>query len=153
MKHIDYAYTFGIDESTIEERLRTAETGVLSLSKDDESYAIPLAHYYDSDGLYFRLGVTDGSRKQAFIEATETACYVCYGTEATDDPREIESWSVMVTGQLSEIPDSEYDRFDTAEINRQFAPIRVFDENIDEIEIRILELELDTITGRATSES
>ena len=59
MKHIDYAYTFGIDESTIEERLQTAETGVLSLSKDGESYAIPLAHYYDGDGLYFRLGVTE----------------------------------------------------------------------------------------------
>ncbi|SDC34484.1 pyridoxamine 5'-phosphate oxidase family protein [Natrinema hispanicum] len=151
MKHIDYAYTFGMDESAIEERLRTGETGVLSLSKDDESYAIPLAHYYDGDGLYVRLGVTEGSRKQAFIEATETACYVCYGTEATDDPREIDSWSVMVTGHLSEIPESDYDRFDTAEINRQFAPIRVFDENIDEIDIRIFELEIDTMTGRTTS--
>ena len=153
MDHIDYAYTFGMDESAIEERLRETETGVLSLSRDNESYAVPMAHYYDGDGLYVRLGVTDGSRKQAFIEATETACYVCYGTEATDDPREIDSWSVMLTGRLSEVPQSEYDRFDTAEINRQFAPIRVFDENIDEIEIRILELEIETMTGRTTSES
>jgi nitroimidazol reductase NimA-like FMN-containing flavoprotein (pyridoxamine 5'-phosphate oxidase superfamily) len=152
MKHVEYAYTLGMDDAAVEERLRTTGTGVLALSRDGESYAIPLAHYYDGDGLYFRLGVTEGSRKQQFLESTETACYVLYDAAETDDPQEIDTWSVLVTGRLSELPPSERDRFDTAEINRRFTPIRLFDEDVDDVEIVIYELEITSITGRKTPE-
>lgn len=150
MEHIEYAYTLGMDDSEIETRLQTAESGVLALARDGDSYAIPLAHYYDGDDLYFRLGAADGSTKREFRETTGTACYVLYGTESTDDPREVDSWSIVVTGQLVELPETEHDRFDTAEINRHFSPIRVFDEAIDDIEITVVKLEIDTITGRRT---
>lgn len=123
---------------------------VCSLSKNDDAYAIPVAHFYDGENLYFRLGSTDGSTKRAFLTTTETACYVLYGTEPTADPNELESWSVVVTGRLSEVAETEHDRFDTAAINRRFSPIRVFDEPIDDIEITIVELEVDTVTGRST---
>ncbi|MFP9191782.1 pyridoxamine 5'-phosphate oxidase family protein [Natronosalvus vescus] len=149
MKHVEYTHTFGMDEETVERRLRDAETGVLSLASGSDSYAIPVAHYYD-DQLYFRLGVTRGSAKQAYLESTETACYIVYGTEKTADPRKIDSWSVHVTGSLSQLTGAERDRFDTAESNRHFAPIRVFDEDIEDIEISIVELEIETITGRTT---
>ena len=150
MKHIEYAYTHGMDSDEIEARLRSAETGVLSLSRDNDAYAVPLAHYYDGAGLYFRIGSTAGSTKRAFREATETACYVLYGVEETDEPEELESWSIHITGQLDQLPEDEYDRFDTAAINRHFSPIRVFDEAIDDIEITIVKLDIDTITGRST---
>jgi len=150
MEHVEYAYTSGMDDSEIEAWLRTAETGVLALSSDSDAYAIPLAHYYDGDSLYFRLGLTEGSEKREFWEATETACYVLYGAESTEDPRGLDSWSIVVTGRLVELPETEHERFDTAEINRRFSPIRVFDEAIDDIEITIVELEIDTITGRHT---
>lgn len=150
MEHVEYAYTRGMDDAEIEERLRTAETGVLALSGDGDAYAIPLAHYYDGEGLYFRLGSTEGSTKREFRETTETACYVLYGTEPTDDPRELESWSIVVTGQLVDLPETEHGRFDTAEINRRFSPIRVFDEAIEDIDITIAELDIDTVTGRRT---
>jgi len=150
MEHIDYAYTSGLDDSEIEDRLQTAQTGVLALSGDGDAYALPLAHYYDGDSLYFRLGLTEGSTKRAFWETTETACYVLYGTEETDDPRGLDSWSVMVTGRLDELPESEHEQFDTAEINRQFSPIRVFDEAIEDIDITIFELQIETMTGRHT---
>ncbi|WP_336022929.1 pyridoxamine 5'-phosphate oxidase family protein [Halobellus salinisoli] len=153
MEHIEYAYTCGMDDEAVRERLETTETGVLALSKNNDSYAVPLAHYYDGEGLYFRLGVTEGSTKQAFLDATETATYVLYDTEPTEDAREFDSWSVVVSGALSEIPNAEHDRFDTAEINSQFSPIRVFGEEIDEIDIRILELEIESIAGRETSKS
>ncbi|MFD1600952.1 pyridoxamine 5'-phosphate oxidase family protein [Halobellus rarus] len=153
MEHIEYAYTCGMDDEAVRERLETTETGVLALSKENDSYAVPLAHYYDGEGLYFRLGVTEESRSREFLDATETATYVLYGTEPTTDPREIDSWSIVISGALSEIPNAEYDRFDTAEINRQFSPIRVFGEEIDEIEIRIFEFEIESMTGRETSES
>ena len=150
MEHVEYAYTHGMDDAEIEERLLTAQTGVLSLSKGGEAYAIPLAHRYDDGRLYFRIGRTEGSRKGEFMATTETACYVLYGTEATADPRELDSWSVIVTGPLRTVPETEHARFDTAAINREFTPIRVFDESIDEIDIAILELEIDTMTGRST---
>ncbi|MFW5950086.1 MAG: pyridoxamine 5'-phosphate oxidase family protein [archaeon] len=151
MEHVEYAYTQGMADADVEERLRTAESGVLSLSKQNDAYAIPLAHLYDDGRLYFRLGWTDDSKKRAYLETTETACYVLYGTEPTDDPNELESWSVVVTGQLSEVPEAEHDRFDTAAINRDFTPIRVFDEGIEEIDITVVELEIETMTGRSTS--
>lgn len=150
MEHVEYTYTHGMDDSEIEDRLRTAETGVLALAGDGDAYAIPLAHHYDGEGLYFRLGMTEGSTKREFWETTETACYVLYGTEPTDDPRELDSWSIIVTGRLVELPETDHERFDTAEINRRFSPIRVFDEAIDDIEITIAELAIDTITGRRT---
>ncbi|QCC47782.1 pyridoxamine 5'-phosphate oxidase family protein [Halobellus limi] len=153
MDNIEYAYTHGMDDAAVEERLETTGTGVLALSEGDDSYAIPLAHYYDGERLYFRLGVTDGSRKGRFLETTDTASYVLYGTADTDDPRGIDSWSVLVTGTLTELPESEHERFDTAEINRAFSPIRVFDEDVEEMEIRIVELEIESITGRQTAEA
>lgn len=151
MKHVEYAYTYGMDDAELEERLHTSQTGVLSLSKEDDAYAIPLAHFFDGSGLYFRLGRTEDDTKWRFLETTETACYVLYGTEPTEGPDELESWSIVVTGRLEEVPESEYDRFDTAAINRDFTPIRVFDEAIDDIEITIVKLEIDAMTGRKTS--
>ena len=150
MEDVDYAYTTGLDDAEIEARLREHPTGTLSLAKDDDAYAVPLVHFYDGDRLYFRLGMTEGSKKQEFLGATETACYVLYGTEPTEDFEEIESWSVIITGRLSEVPESAQERFDDAAINREFAPIRVFDEPIEAVEIRLFELEIDTMTGRAT---
>ncbi len=150
MKHIEYAYTVGMGDDEIEERLRTSGTGVLSLSKESDAYAIPVAHHYDGKSLYFRLGVTGGSRKREFLETTETACYVLYGADPTDEPQGLDSWSIIVTGQLAEVPETEYERFNTAEINRHFSPIRVFDEAIEEIDISIVELDIDTIAGRTT---
>lgn len=150
MEHIEYAYTSGMDDSEIKERLQTTQTGVLALSDDGDAYAIPIAHYYDGDGLYFRLGATQRSTKQAFWETTKTACYALYGAEPTGDPRGLDSWSIIITGPLVELSEGERERFDTAEINRHFSPIRVFDESIDEIDITIVELAIETITGRHT---
>ena len=152
MKHIEYAYTRGMDSSELDDRLRSAETGVLALAQDKDAYAVPLAHYYDGDGLYFRLGITDDSSKRAFWENTRTVCYVLHGTEPTEDPRVLHSWSITVTGELVELPEAERERFDTAEINRHFPPIRVFGEEIDEIEITMAELDIDSMTGRITPE-
>jgi nitroimidazol reductase NimA-like FMN-containing flavoprotein (pyridoxamine 5'-phosphate oxidase superfamily) len=150
MGHVEYAHTAGIDDAEMEDRLRRAETGVLSLARDGDAYGVPLSHYYDGDGLYFRLGVTADSEKRAFWESTGTASYVLYGTDPTDAPRELNSWSVVVTGRLVELPAAARERFDTAEINRRFSPIRIFDEPIEDVEIVLAELEIEAMTGRYT---
>lgn len=139
-----------MDDAEIDDRLRAAPTGVLALAAGDDAYAVPLAHYYDGDRLYFRLGRGGGGEKWAHIERTDEACYVVHGVEETPAPEGLDSWSVTVSGRLSELPTDETARFDTAEINRRFSPIRVFDEAIEAIEIVILELEIESLTGRTT---
>lgn len=139
-----------MDGSEVDARLRDTRTGVLALANDGVAYAIPLNHYYEDGRLYFRIGYTDDSQKRDFIEATDTATYILHGTEPTDDPREFDSWTIVITGTIRDLTDEEKRTFDTAEINRDFAPIRVFDEDIDEMEITVVELVADTITGRIT---
>ncbi|MEF8785634.1 MAG: pyridoxamine 5'-phosphate oxidase family protein [Haloarculaceae archaeon] len=150
MDHIEYAYTSGMSDDDVEKRLREARTGVLSLCDGADARAVPLAHYYDGENLYFRLGKTEDSEKWDAIERTETVTYVVYDAEPTDGPDELDSWSIHVTGNLQELPDADHGRFDTAEINRRFAPIRVFEEPIEAIDIAIVELTVETLTGRTT---
>ncbi|MFW6000164.1 MAG: pyridoxamine 5'-phosphate oxidase family protein [Halorubrum sp.] len=150
MKHIEYAYTVGMDDEAVDDRLRTTESGVLALAGGNDAYAVPLAHYYDGGALYFRLGVTDGSAKRGYWETTETACYTLYGAEPTSDPKQFDSWSIVITGSLTELSEAERERFDTAEINDRFSPIRVFDEAIEDIEVTVVKLEIEETTGRTT---
>lgn len=57
------------------ERLRTSESGVLSLAKDNDGYAIPPAHVYDErETLLPRRG--DGGKQEPRVPADHrTACY------------------------------------------------------------------------------
>ncbi|MFC7132791.1 MULTISPECIES: pyridoxamine 5'-phosphate oxidase family protein [Salinibaculum] len=151
MDHIEYAYTSGMSEEEVETRLAEAPTGVLALCDDGDARAIPLAHYYDGERLYFRLGKTEGSEKWEALSTPGTATYVVYDAEPTEGPEELDSWSIHVTGRVRELPPAEHGRFDTAEINEQFAPIRVFDEAIEDIDITIVELDVETLAGRTTT--
>lgn len=153
MKHIEYTYTRGMDDAEMDDTLRTTDSGVLAQCHDGEVHAIPLAHYYDGEALYFRFGTTDDSTKRVPGESSKQVCYTLYDAYSTDDPRELDSWSIVITGRLVEIPDDEYERFDTAEINDRFAPIRVFDEAIEDVDITIVELEIERMTGRITPDS
>jgi nitroimidazol reductase NimA-like FMN-containing flavoprotein (pyridoxamine 5'-phosphate oxidase superfamily) len=150
MEHIEYAYTHGMDDGEIGERLESAETGVLSLADEDDAYGIPIAHYYDGEDIYFRLGMTEDSHKREILDRGGSVSYVVYGAEETDEARGIDSWSIVLSGTLERIPESDHDRFDTAVINRQFTPIRVFDEDVSEIDIVIFRLDAESVTGRST---
>lgn len=152
MEDIEYTYTRGMDQQELENRLAEEPTGILALADGDDAYAIPLVHYFDGARLYFRMGMTDDSTKRRYWDATEKACYVVYGAEHTDDPRTLDSWSIIATGRLTELDASQAEEFPTAAINRRFAPIRFFDEPIDEVDIVMAALEIETITGRRTTE-
>ena len=140
MEHVEYLYTFGMDEAELERHLREAETGVLSLARENDAYAVPVGCHFDGDRLLLRLAVESGSQKMSFVEETGQVSFVVY--DATTD----ESWSVLVTGELRET-DGE---FDETQINEWFAPLRVFDEAIDEVEPVLYELEIAEVTGRRT---
>jgi hypothetical protein len=111
----------------IEETLHSTNIGVLSLCRGREAYSIPLAHHYENDRLYFRLGYTSNSKMMTFLETTDNVCYLICETSPTNDPEELKSWSVIVTGRMRTLPPDERARFDETELNALFPPIRVFD--------------------------
>ena len=145
MEHVDFTYTAGMDRASVDARLRDAEAGVLALADHDDAYAIPLAFHYDGgDSILLRLGRFEGSEKMAYLETTERACFVLYGYESPED-----SWSVLLRGTVRPLP-ADDERYDDAEINRRFPDLRVFDEDIADLEIELFEFQFDAVTGRRT---
>lgn len=145
MKHVNYTYAVGMTDEAVDRRLRENDTGVLSLARDGDAYAIPAAYYYDGTSLLLRLGDHPESDKMRYIESTENACFVVHEKRGEGD-----AWSVVVNGPLRRLTEDEMDEFTETEINERFPSIWVFDEEIAELEPVILELPLDDVTGRET---
>ncbi|QCJ45945.1 pyridoxamine 5'-phosphate oxidase family protein [Haloprofundus sp. MHR1] len=144
MHHLEYIYTVGMDRAEVEAALEQRTDGVLSLARDSEAYAIPVAYYFDGDALYFRLGRHDESDKLAFADETAEACFVLY-----DAPSPDESWSVIVRGPFTRL--SADDRPDDAEINEAYTSLRVFGETVEDIDPVFYRLDIESVTGRRTS--
>lgn len=142
MENVEFVYMAGMDESDVEYYLRSGEHGVLGLADGDESYAIPLSYHYDGDRFLLRVSENREGEKQRFLETTDTATFVCY--EASTD----ESWSILVRGTLHEWTKE----VDDATINEWFQPFRLFDEAIEDVELVLYELRMDSIVGRMTIE-
>lgn len=83
----------------IETALQEHGTGVLSLARDDESYAIPVSYGYDGERCYFVfVGYHEPSTKAEFAETTERATLTVY--EAPD----VHEWhSVVLRGPLAKL--------------------------------------------------
>ncbi|MFC6784575.1 pyridoxamine 5'-phosphate oxidase family protein [Halobaculum halobium] len=132
-------------DEEVDERLGDCETGVLSLARDGEAYAVPVAFHYDGESLRFRLGDDGDSTKLAFADATATANFLAYGYETADD-----SWSVIARGPLRRVPEDAWETTAAADLDEWYVPLRVFDEAIEETELVGYELEIEAITGRRT---
>ncbi|GGN99513.1 MULTISPECIES: pyridoxamine 5'-phosphate oxidase family protein [Haloarcula] len=145
---VEFAYTEGLTEAEVETRLRDATDGVLALADDGDAYAIPVFHHYEDGSLYVRLGETPDSRKAAYVETTDTATYVVYEAETTSDDAEQHGWSVVARGPIRAVPPDD-PAYDAVTINDRFAPIRVFDEALDEVELTLYELRIEELAGRS----
>lgn len=143
MDNVEYVYTSGMDESDIDDYLRAGEHGVLGLANDNDAYAIPLSYHYDGERFLLRVSEhDDDAEKVLFLDTTETATFVCYGA-STD-----ESWSILVRGPIQRWDEG----VDEATINEWFQPFRLFDERVENIELSIYELRMETVIGRQTVE-
>jgi len=99
----------GLDQQTelshdeIDALLGRHETGVLSLAREDEPYAVPISYGYDSDDqqLYLRLVSAPESEKRHFVRSEAPARLVVY--EEGDGVYE----SVIAIGAIEEIPRDE----------------------------------------------
>ncbi|ELZ28429.1 flavin-nucleotide-binding protein [Halogeometricum pallidum JCM 14848] len=147
MDHIEYVYTFGMTDDEVDERLRSESAGVLSLADDGVAYGVPVSYSYDGDSLLFRLSDDDDSKKLDFAEATAEASFALFGVDGPDA-----SWSVVAAGPLRRLSGDEREAYDAAEINERFGPLRVFDEDVDDIDLTLYEMEMTSLVGRYTDE-
>jgi nitroimidazol reductase NimA-like FMN-containing flavoprotein (pyridoxamine 5'-phosphate oxidase superfamily) len=87
----------------IDAALRDHGSGVLSLARDGESYAIPVSYGYDGERCYFVfVGYREPSRKAEFAATTERATLTVYEADGRDD------WhSVVVRGPLTRLDDED----------------------------------------------
>lgn len=145
MKNVEYVYTFGMDQDTLEKRLEETGVGVLSLAKDSVAYAIPIAYYYDGESVFLRLAFEGDSTKRDYLEATSEACLCVYETRPDE-----ENWSILIRGPLHQLTGGERDRFDTTTVNERFNRLHVFGQDIEAIDIHVYELQADLMTGRTT---
>ncbi|MDS0281891.1 pyridoxamine 5'-phosphate oxidase family protein [Haloarcula onubensis] len=144
---VRFAYTRAMSQAEIESRLRDVGHGVLSLADGDDSYAIPLYHHYEDGTFFFRLGETPDNSKGDYIETTETATYVVFEAEETAEAAQERGWSVIARGPIERVPRS-HPVYDVQYVNEQFAPIRIFDEAHDEVELTLYELQPEVLSGR-----
>lgn len=145
MEGVEFVYTVGMDRESIAERLDEASSGVLSLADDGRAYAVPVHVTLDRGAgrLLFRLSDDEHSEKMRFVETTDEGTFICY-----DDCGD-ESWSIMARGSVRILPDEELP--DDATLNEMYGSVRVFDENVSDLHLHIVELSLDELTGRETA--
>ena len=147
MDRIEFRYTVGMDDDEVERRLEREESGVLALAAADDAYAFPVAHHYANGSLYVRLADDGSSTKMRYVERTETACLSCYDVDETGD-----SWSVLLTGSLRKLEGDERAAFDETAVNESFLELRVFDEDVEAIDIELYEFEIESAAGRRSVE-
>ena len=121
------------------------ETGVLSLARDDDPYAIPISYGYDADDrtFYLRLVSTPESEKREFLSSNPDARLVVY---EEDEPT---YQSVVVTGTLTEIPRDEMTVEHVEQYGEAKRPLfEIWGEAKPDLDINLYELRADTISGR-----
>jgi len=83
--------------------LSSHHVGVLALSTDGNPMMRPLSFWFDgTDCLYFVYILSEQSRKDDLSQMADTARFLVYSAETPFNWR-----SVLLTGSLSEVPDSD----------------------------------------------
>lgn len=125
--------------------LGSHETGVLSLARDDEPYAIPISYGYDAENqrFYLRLVSTPDSEKRQFLASSPSARIVVY--DESDDVYR----SVVATGTLTEIPRDEL----TVEHIEQYGDAKrplfeIWGQDKRSLDVKLYRFDPDTVSGR-----
>jgi len=142
-----------LERDEIDSFLHQQPAGTLSLAKDGDTYAVPVAFTVvdGSRDIYFRLGYGPGSRKREYVDATDRATFVV--AARTDS-----GWkSVVARGPLEHL--SSADNVDStqpsgpesppvshADIERQIPFYSVFDSP-SEMTFALVRLRTDELTG------
>lgn len=130
-----------MDDDEIEGFLSSQSTGVLALSAEDGPLMRPMSYWYDGDSeLYFLYVLGGESRKQTWSRRSDVARFLVYSAETPFNWR-----SVLLTGQVNEVPGSERDEIlGIAEM--RWRP-DVFEQASEAEDTRLYEFAIDEQTG------
>jgi nitroimidazol reductase NimA-like FMN-containing flavoprotein (pyridoxamine 5'-phosphate oxidase superfamily) len=123
------------------------ETGVLSLARTDEPYAIPVSYGYDTSArrFYLRLVSTPESEKRAFLASDPNARFVVYEDEGEDGTYR----SAVANGTLVRIDPDELAIEDIEQYGAARRPLfEIWAEGKRELDIELYRLDPETVTGR-----
>ncbi|PCR92726.1 pyridoxamine 5'-phosphate oxidase family protein [Natrinema ejinorense] len=134
-------------DAEIDDFLSRHETGVLSLARTDDPYAIPISYGYDDDDrvFYMRMVSTPDSEKRQFLESTPQARLVVYD-DAGSTYR-----SVIATGSLESIEPSELTAGQIAQYGDTKRPLfEIWAEGKEALNIELYRLTPASLNGRRT---
>lgn len=100
-----------MSEDQIQEFLTEQGVGILTLPDGEIPYAVPMSFGYDGDSTLYFLFLLFGteSRKETLSDRAQGARFVVYAAQSMDD------WqSVSLTGQISAVPEDEWDELQSA---------------------------------------
>ena len=124
--------------------LSTHETGVLSLARTDEPYAIPISYGYDTSArqFYMRLVSTPDSEKRRFLGSDPQARLVVY-----DDADDVYR-SVVATGTLARVDPDELTVEDIQQYGSAKRPLfEIWPKQKGELDIDLYCLSPETLSG------
>ena len=149
---IAYVYeTMTIDQevvmapAAVDELLSRQETGVLSMARDDDPYAIPISYGYDATDrvFYLRLVSTPDSEKRQFLSSSPKVRLVVY-EESVPVYR-----SVVASGMLESIPRDELTVEHIEQYGRAKRPLfEMWAEHKPDLEVGLYRLAPEELTGR-----
>lgn len=129
----------------VDDLLGEHETGVLTLARGDDPYAIPVSYGYDATDrrFYLRLVSTPESEKRRFLSSSPKARLVVY-------EREGERYrSVVADGRLEAVPREAL----TVERIEQYGAAKrplfeMWADSRRDLDVELYELDPDTLSGR-----
>jgi nitroimidazol reductase NimA-like FMN-containing flavoprotein (pyridoxamine 5'-phosphate oxidase superfamily) len=134
-----------LSDDEIDSFLGRHETGVISLARENKSYAVPISYGYDSDHrrFYLRLISNPESEKREFLDSSPHTRLVVY---EEDDPVYT---SVVATGTLTEISRDEL----TVEHMEQYGEAKrplfeLWGESLPDLNVELYRLDSEELSGR-----
>ena len=136
-----------MDDDDLDALLEIGGTGVISMpaGEDEPPYTIPVSYGYDAVDrvFFFRLSFPPDSDKAGIVDGQIPVSFVTY--DETDD-----GWqSVVATGRLEEIEESETPTVALDELRRVHIPlVDVFGTHTRTVTFRFFRLDPDELSGR-----
>ena len=134
-----------MDLDAVDDLLERHETGVLSLARADEPYAIPISYGFDAGErtFYFRLVSTPESEKRCFLSSEPAARLVVY---EEDEPH---YRSVVAKGSLEAVDPGALTPDRIAQYGRAKRPLfEVWSESKPDLDVELYVLDPDDLGGR-----
>ncbi len=138
-----------MSDAEIDRFLGEHETGVLSLARAEEPYAIPISYGYDDENrqFYLRLVSQPDSKKRTFLGSSPNAHLVVYDEADGGETY----WSVVASGTLHDIAPDELSVDQIKQYGNARRPLfEIWGAEKDDLDIQLYEFVPNELSGRRT---